>query len=273
MKEPFALAADAAALLHGQSGVDSFDVGVVLGSGWKEGAAGLGTEIARTPTSMLPGFLAPTVPGHQGEIISVELGGLRVAFLAGRTHLYEGHGPLAVAHPVRTLVAAGARTIILTNACGGLNPAHGAGTVALLRDQINLTGTSPLEGPPPPEPFGSRFVDVSNLYDRDLRASIRAAAPELVEGVYAGFRGPQYETPAEVEMARVLGASLVGMSTVLESIAAHHMGAKVVGLSLISNLAAGVSHSALDHREVLEAGQRAAGALGNILERTLLTLS
>ena len=170
------------------------------------------------------------------------------------------------------LIAAGASTVVLTNAAGGIDPDWNPGTVALIRDHINLTATSPLEGPAPPKGYGARFVDLSDLYNARLRAAVRDAVPELVEGVYAGFRGPHYETPAEIAMARTMGASLVGMSTVLEAIAARHLGAEVLGLSLVSNHAAGVSAQSLNHLEVLEAGQAAAGTLGGLLARLVPVL-
>ena len=170
-----------------------------------------------------------------------------------------------------TVVAAGARTVVLTNAAGSVDPATGPGSVVVVRDHLNLTGASPLEGPVPPAPFAGRFVDLTDLYSARLRERVGGVAP-LPEGVYLGLRGPHYETPAEIEMARRLGATLVGMSTVLEAIAARHLGAEVVGLSLVSNFAAGVSPAPLDHREVLEAGQRASASLGDLLARLVPAL-
>jgi len=268
---PYELAIQAATELKRKTGVAKFDVAVVLGSGWKEGAVALGEPTSIVPTSDLTGFFKPTVAGHQGQILAVEVSGLSVALLAGRVHLYEGHTAHEVAHPVRTLVAAGAKKIVLTNACGGIDPAYGPGTVSLIRDHINLTGTSPMEGEVPPEEYGSRFVDLSNLYDADARARIQAVH-SLPEGVYAGFRGPHYETPAEIKMAHAMGASLVGMSTVLEAIAARHLGAQVTGLGLISNFAAGVVPGGLNHLEVLEAGQKAAASLGALLKEIIPVL-
>jgi purine-nucleoside phosphorylase len=187
-------------------------------------------------------------------------------------HLYEGHGAHRVVHPVRTVIAAGAKKVILTNASGGIDPAVFPGSVVVIRDHVNFTGTSPLEGASPPEGYGSRFVDLTDLYSARLREIVRAAAPELSEGVYLGLRGPHYETPAEIAMARTLGASLVGMSTVLEAIAARHLEAEVLGLSLVSNFAAGVAGRPLSHLEVLETGQAAAGSLGALLARILPVL-
>ncbi len=264
---PYDLAARAAEALLAATGGQPLDAAVVLGSGWREGAAGLGTPVADVATTDLPGFVAPSVAGHSGRVLVVEHGGRRLALLSGRVHLYEGHEVARVVHPVRTLVGAGARTVVLTNAAGGIDPTLVPGSVVLIRDHLNLTATSPLEGVAPPPPHDTRFVDLSDLYSAELRAAVRERAPELTEGVYAGLRGPHYETPAEIVMLRALGASVVGMSTVLEAIAAHHLGARVLGLALVSNPAAGVAAAPLDHREVLEAGQAAAASLGELLAR------
>ena len=272
MTNPFELAIQAADELRVRSGVDSYDVAIVLGSGWKEGAAALGAPFAEVVTGTLRGFVAPTVTGHAGQILSIRVNDLTVGLVSGRVHLYEGNSADQVAHPVRTMIAAGARTVVLTNACGGLDPAQGPGSVVVIKDHINLTGTSPLEGEVPPARYGSRFVDLTDLYSRRLRAAVRDAVPELTEGVYVGFRGPHYETPAEIAMVRTMGGSLVGMSTVLEAIAARHMGADVLGLSLVSNFAAGVTDAPLSHLEVLEAGRTAATSLGTLLTRLLAVL-
>ncbi len=269
MDDPFELAERAAAQLRERSGVDAYDLAVVLGSGWKEGAEALGPPTSVIATSSLSGFAAPTVAGHSGEILTVHVAGRAVALVSGRVHLYEGHGAHRVVHPVRTVIAAGAKKIVLTNASGGIDPTVGPGSVVLIRDHLNLTGTSPLEGASPPAAYGSRFVDLTDLYSVRLREIVRGVAPELSEGVYLGLRGPHYETPAEIAMARTLGASLVGMSTVLEAIAARHLEAEVLGLSLVSNFAAGVAGRPLSHREVLETGQSAAGSLGKLLARIL----
>ncbi len=272
MTNPYELAIQAADELRVRSGVDAYDLAVVLGSGWKEGASALGTPFAEVATGTLRGFVTPTVVGHAGQILSVKVAGLTVALVSGRVHLYEGNSADQVAHPVRTVIAAGAKTVILTNACGGIDPTKAPGSVVLIKDHLNLTATSPLEGLAPPEPFASRFVDLTDLYSRRLRGAALRAAPELTEGVYAGFRGPHYETPAEIVMARTMGATLVGMSTVLEAIAARHMGAEVLGLSLVSNFAAGTTDAPLSHLEVLEAGQKASASLGGLLARLLPVL-
>ena len=202
----------------------------------------------------LPGFLAPTVAGHGGTIRSVPVGGRRALVLLGRTHLYEGHGPGPVAHGVRTAAAAGCSTVVLTNAAGGIRDGMRVGEPVLISDHLNLTGSSPLHG--------ARFTDLTDLYSSRLRALAREIDPSLSEGVYAGLPGPHFETPAEIRMLRGLGADLVGMSTVLEAIAARAEGVEVFGLSLVTNLAAGMSGAPLDHQEVLAAGQAAAERMG-----------
>ncbi|WP_432509968.1 purine-nucleoside phosphorylase [Kineococcus sp. SYSU DK001] len=260
-QDPFTVAEEAAADLAERTGVPRHDVALVLGSGWAAAADALGEVVAALPATDLPGFVAPAVVGHAGTVRSVLVerpGGepLR-ALVLPRTHHYEGHGVRAVAHGVRVAAAAGCRTVVLTNGCGGLDRAIPAGSPVLISDHLNLTGASPLEGP--------TFVDLTDLYSARLRALARTVDPSLPEGVYAQFRGPQYETPAEVRMAGVLGASLVGMSTALEAIAARHVGLQVLGFSLVTNLAAGVSDQPLSHEEVLEAGREAAGRCSALL--------
>ncbi len=270
--DPFSLARDAAAAIAEATGHERHDVAVVLGSGWQQAVAGLGNDAVEVSTSSLAGFIAPTVAGHGGRLRSADVGGRRVLFLIGRVHLYEGNPPWRVVHPVRAAILAGANTVVLTNAAGGINPEYRPGQAVLLRDHLNLTGASPLSGPPPPEPYGPRFVDLTAVYPARLRAVARGVDSSLAEGVYAGFVGPQYETPAEVAMARTLGADLVGMSTVLEAIAARHLGAQVLGISLVTNLAAGVSPEPLNHLEVLAAGEAAAPALEALLAGVLPAL-
>jgi purine-nucleoside phosphorylase len=247
-------------------------VAIVLGSGWQGVADGLGTAEAERATADLPGFAAPTVAGHHGQLRSLRAGRHRVLLLIGRTHLYEGRSPAEVVHPVRTAVIAGARVVILTNAAGGLDPAMRPGQAVLIRDHLNLTGASPLSGPAPPAGYPGRFVDLTDLYPANLRALARQVDPTLTEGVYAALGGPHYETPAEVAMLRRTGADLVGMSTALEAIAAHHLGASVLGISLVTNLAAGVSPTPLDHEEVLAAGAAAAPYLVELLAGLLSAL-
>jgi purine-nucleoside phosphorylase len=270
--DPFALAAAAADEVKRFARARPHDVAVVLGSGWQGVADGLGQAETEIAANELPGFLAPTVSGHEGRLRSLTLGEHRVLLLIGRTHLYEGRTAAQVVHPVRTAVMAGARVVVLTNAAGGLDPAMQPGQAVLIRDHLNLTGASPLSGPPPPDGYRGRFVDLTELYPSRLRALARQVDPTLSQGVYAGLNGPQYETPAEVAMLRTLGADLVGMSTALEAIAAHHLGASVLGISLVTNLAAGVSPTPLDHAEVLAAGAAAASYLVTLIGGVLSLL-
>jgi purine-nucleoside phosphorylase len=269
---PFELAVAAAAEVNKWAGGRPHDVAIVLGSGWQGVADGLGDAEAELLTSQLPGFSPPTVAGHHGQLRSLTMAGHRVLVCIGRTHLYEGRDPSEVVHPVRTAVIAGAKVVILTNAAGGLDPTMRPGQAVLIRDQLNLTGTSPLSGPPPPDDYRGRFVDLTELYPARLRTLAKGVDSTLAEGVYAGLNGPQYETPAEVAMLRGLGADLVGMSTAHEAIAAHHLGASVLGISLVTNLAAGVSPTPLDHAEVLAAGAAAAPYLVGLLAGVLAKL-
>ena len=210
-------------------------------------------------TTDLPGFHPAAVAGHSGTIRSVRIGDTsrRALVFGTRTHFYEGRGVRAVVHGVRTAAAAGCSTIVLTNGCGGLNPDWAPGTPVLISDHLNLTAASPVEG--------ATFIDLTDLYSRRLRDLCREVDPSLAEGVYVQFRGPHYETPAEVRMAGVLGGDLVGMSTTLEAIAARQSGLEVLGISLVTNLAAGISATPLDHAEVLEAGRAAAQRCGRLL--------
>ena len=260
---PFETAATAASVLRERLG--SHDVVLVLGSGWADVAGALGTVRASVSMAELPGFPAPAVRGHSGQAISVDASGVPLLVLAGRSHLYEGNGPETVVHGVRTAVLAGCRTVLLTNAAGSLVVEHGPGTPVVISDQLNLTGTTPMIGPEPPSDVPSRFCDVTNLYSPRLRDAARAAVPGIPEGVYAGLLGGCYETPAEIKMLGRMGADLVGMSTVLEAIAASHLGAEVFGVSLVTNLAAGLSATALDHEDVLATGKQSAARLGGLL--------
>jgi len=251
------LAREAAVLIAEHSGVARHDIALVLGSGWSAAAAALGEEIAHLDAAQLPGFRPSPVAGHAARVQSIAVAstGAR-ALVLPRTHLYECHGAQAVAHAVRTAAAAGCRVVVLTNGCGGLRPEWAPGTPVLIADHINLTGATPLES--------ASFVDLTDLYSARLRALARQVEP-LDEGVYVQFRGPQYETPAEVRMARTLGGDLVGMSTSLEAIAAREAGLEVLGLSLVTNPAAGISPTPLNHQEVLQAGRDAAGHLAQLL--------
>jgi purine-nucleoside phosphorylase len=262
--DPYAAAAASAARLAERTGQAAHDAAVVLGSGWAQAADALGpgTEV---PLADLGGFPSPTVPGHVPVVRSVRAGPLRVLVFLGRTHLYEGHPVATVVHGVRTAVAAGCGVVVLTNAAGGINADYRPGQPVLISDHLNLTGRSPLTGPPPPDGYPSRFTDLTDLYSRRLRAVARAADPALAEGVYAALPGPHYETPAEIRMLRAAGADLVGMSTALEAIAARHLGAEVLAISLVTNLAAGLAPAELDHAEVTAAGQAAAARMGALL--------
>ena len=262
--DPVELAGLAAARMAEVTGVARHDVALVLGSGWLPAAEALGKPVAEVPLADLPGFAAPAVAGHGGTLRSVLLGDTRVLVLLGRTHLYEGRGVAAVVHGVRSAAAAGCGTVVLTNGCGGLVPAWAPGTAVLIRDHINLTATSPIAG--------ARFVDLTDLYSAELRELCREVDPSLPEGVYVQLPGPHYETPAEIAMVRAIGGDLVGMSTTLEAIAAREAGMSVLGLSLVTNYAAGTTGAPLDHAEVLAAGREAAGRMGALLAQVLPTL-
>ena len=255
--DPYALAVRAAEALQAATGVAQHDAYVVLGSGWVPAADLVGETVVELPVTDLPGFPAPAVAGHAGRLRSVAVGSRRVLVSLGRTHLYEGRGVAPVVHGVRAAVAAGARVVVLTNGCGGLRPTWTPGTPVLIADHLNLTATSPL--------VGARFVDVTDAYSPRLRTLCREVDPSLEEGVYAQLPGPHYETPAEIRMLRTMGADLVGMSTTLETIAAREAGAEVLGLSLVTNLAAGMTGQPLDHAEVLAAGAAAAERMGRLL--------
>ena len=218
----------------------------------------IGTMSSRSRNS-LQAIAAAAVAGHSGQMRSIDIAGTgrRALVFGTRTHFYEGRGVRAVVHAVRTAAAAGCRAVVLTNGCGGLRPEWGPGTPVLISDHINLTATSPIEG--------ANFVDLTDLYSPRLRELAREVDPDLDEGVYAQFRGPHYETPAEVRMARTLGGDLVGMSTALDAIAARHAGLEVFGISLVTNLGAGISETPLSHAEVVEAGQAAGPRIARLL--------
>jgi purine-nucleoside phosphorylase len=255
--DPTQISQDAAAVLAQRSRVPAHDIAVVLGSGWRPAADVLGTPTVEIPFAALPGFAAPQVAGHAGTVRSVQLGGRRILVLLGRTHSYEGHSAAQVVHGVRTACAAGVRVVVLTNAAGGIAQGLEVGQPVLISDHLNLTATSPLVGP--------RFVDLTDTYSPRLRGLARDIDPGLVEGIYAGVPGPHFETPAEIRMLRMLGADLVGMSTVLEAIAARAEGVEVLGISVVTNLAAGLAAGPLDHRELLAAAGNAAARMGALL--------
>jgi purine-nucleoside phosphorylase len=255
-QDPYQLAESAAASLTEMAG--RHDVAVVMGSGWAEAADALGTPDWESPVDALPGFAASTVVGHAGKVRSVTVGGNKVLVFLGRTHLYEGRGVASVAHGVRTAVANGVKTVVLTNGCGGLRSDMRAGQPVLISDHLNLQSESPI--------VGARFVDLTDLYSQRLRELARTVDPTLAEGVYLALRGPHFETPAEIRMFRGWGADLVGMSTALEAIAAREAGAEVMGISLVTNLAAGMTGEPLSHTEVMETGAASAASLGTLLQ-------
>jgi purine-nucleoside phosphorylase len=270
--DPFTRAEASAVTLGKLAGTPSFDVAVVLGSGWIAAADAIGKPAQEITLSDIPGFPVPTVTGHAGAVRYVVKDGLRVLVFLGRVHLYEGHNPNTVVHAVRTSIAAGCRAVILTNAAGGIRAEYQVGQPVLINDHINLTGRSPLTGPPPPDGYPGRFTDLTDLYSQRLRALARDTDPSLAEGVYAALPGPHYETPAEIRMLRTAGADLVGMSTALEAIAARHLGAEVLAISLVTNPAAGLSAQPLDHREVVSAAATSAARIGDLLSSLLLRL-
>ena len=275
ISDPYQAARASAARLAELTRVPRHDVAVVLGSGWAPAADALGFADAEVPLSDLGGFPPPTVGGHSPVVRSVRAGPGRALVFLGRVHLYEGHDPATVVHGVRTAVAAGCQVVVLTNAAGGIKEGYQVGQPVLIRDHLNLTGRSPLGGPPPPDGYPARFTDLTDLYSARLRTLADEADESgegLAQGVYAALPGPHYETPAEIRMLRTLGADLVGMSTVLEAIAARHLGAEVLAISLVSNLAAGLAPHGLDHLEVVAAGKAAAGRMGSLLAGLLPNL-
>lgn len=265
-QDPYVLAAEAADHIRRQSGIDTIQLALILGSGWKGAEDLLGDIVVRLPAEEVPGFSVSGVAGHGGSLTVRELaGGGHVLILGARTHLYEGKGVGPVAHGVRTAAKLGATSLILTNGCGSTVPEWGPGTAVLLKDHINLTSTSPIQG--------ARFVDLTDAYSPRLREVARRVDPNLPEGVYAQFPGPHYETPAEVKMARLLGADLVGMSTALETIAAREAGLEVLGISLVTNQAAGFAPAPLSHEDVLQAGADAGPRLASLLASIITEMS
>lgn len=251
----------AAATIAAETDAAAHDVAVILGSGWAPAADAFGAPIRSLPMSSIPGFTPPKAAGHGGVIHSVRVGDRRVLLMLGRIHAYEGHDLARVVHPVRTAAAAGVHTVVLTNAAGGLREDMSVGQPILISDHLNLTARSPLAG--------ARFVNLVDAYSPRLREIARSVDPSLAEGVYAGLPGPHYETPAEIRMLRTLGANLVGMSTVHETIAARAAGLEVLGVSLVTNLAAGMTGEHLSHAEVLEVGRASATRMGELLAQII----
>lgn len=250
-------------------------VGVVLGSGLG-GFADAVDDVVAIPYHEVPGWPASTAAGHAGTLVVGTFGGVPVAVMNGRAHLYEGHSPAKVVFGVRVLGRLGARTLVLTNAVGAIDTSLVPGQLTLIADHLNLQAASPLVGPNDDE-VGPRFPDLSDAYDAELRAAARAAASrlgfELPERVYAAWLGPAFETPAEIRMLRTLGADLVGMSTVPEVLAARHMGIRCLAISCVTNMAAGILPEPIDHEQVLEVGARVQGRLTALLRELVPSLA
>jgi purine-nucleoside phosphorylase len=260
--DPLEIAQKAASQLLAKTGVERFDIALTLGSGWAKAADVMGETIATIDASEIVGFSRSVVPGHLSTLRAIRLqSGKNALVLGARTHYYEGHGVRRVVHGVRTAAAAGADIMILTNGSGGIKEHWSNGTPVLISDHINLTGESPIEG--------ANFVDLTDLYSPRLRAKVRSVSPEIDEGVYVQLRGPHYETPAEVQMCKAIGGHLVGMSTALEAITARERGMEVLGLSLMTNLAAGIQKTPLNHEEVLAAGLAAEPVLAKLLNEVV----
>ena len=254
----FELALSSAQAIEKITRVRRHDIALTLGSGWGKAADLLGETQFVIPAENIPGFFASGIPGHSGTIRSIQMpNGKNALVIGARTHYYEDKGVRAVVHSVRTAAACGAKVMILTNGAGGIKDAWSPGQPVLISDHINLTANSPLEG--------ATFIDLTDLYSQRLRALAREVDPSLDEGVYVQFRGPHYETPAEVQLAKALGGHIVGMSTALEAIAAREAGMEVMGLSLITNLAAGISPHPLSHQEVIDSGKAAEPFISRLL--------
>ena len=262
---PFEVAATAAADIARLTGVEKHDIALTLGSGWGKAADIIGETVATVPATEVTGFSKPALEGHVGTLRSIRTpDGKNVLVIGARTHYYEDHGVRRVVHSVRTAAATGAKIMVLTNGAGGVRETWKPGQPVLISDHINLTADSPLEG--------ATFIDLTDLYAQRLRDIARTVDPTLDEGVYTQFRGPHYETPAEVQMAKAIGGHIVGMSTALEAIAAREAGMEVLGFSLITNLAAGIQKTPLSHAEVIEAGREAEPVISALLARVVEAL-
>ena len=263
--DPSAIAAEAAADIARLTGVEKHDIALTLGSGWGKAAELIGETVATIPATEVTGFSKPALEGHVGTLRSIRTpGGKNVLVIGARTHYYEGHGVRRVVHSVRTAAATGAKVMVLTNGAGGIRETWKPGQPVLISDHLNLTADSPLEG--------ATFVDLTDLYSKRLREIARSIEPTLDEGVYTQFRGPHYETPAEVQMAKAIGGHIVGMSTALEAIAAREAGMEILRFSLITNLAAGIQQTPLSHGEVIEAGKAAEPVISALLARVVEAL-
>ena len=264
--DPFEVATQAAAQLAEKTGVEQHDIALTLGSGWGKAAELIGETSRPIPATEIVGFSKPALAGprRHAALGAACPNGKHALVIGARTHYYEGHGVRRVVHSVRTAAAAGATTMILTNGAGGIKEHWKPGTPVLISDHINLTADSPLEG--------ATFIDLTDLYSKRLRDARAEIDPSLDEGVYTQFRGPHYETPAEVQMAKAIGGHIVGMSTALEAIAARQAGMEILGMSLITNLAAGIPKTPLSHQEVIEAGREAEPVISALLARIVEAL-
>ncbi|HKF48214.1 MAG TPA: purine-nucleoside phosphorylase [Terracidiphilus sp.] len=271
----FGQVSKAAGFLRGRLGAIAPRVGIVLGSGLGAAAEAVTDQIV-VPFAQIPHFPQSTVEGHSGRVVAGRLGGAPVAILQGRVHYYEGYSPAEVTFPMRVLGALGIRAVVLTNAAGGIKEGYRIGQLVALADHINFMGWNPLTGPNDPRfsfipGAGLRFFDMTEAYSRRLRQLAREAAAEegfaLDEGIYVATPGPSFETPAEIRAFRTLGATLVGMSTVPETIVARHMGVEVLGLSCVTNVAAGLGEGQLSHIEVMETGRQVERTLAALLTR------
>ncbi|MCR6711626.1 MAG: purine-nucleoside phosphorylase [Demequina sp.] len=266
MDTALSAAAEAAAVLASKTGVERHDIALILGSGWGGAADLIGEEVASVEAGEIPGYDAHAVAGHSSLMRSLRTpDGRAVLVLGARQHFYQVRDASKVAHGVRMAAAAGCTTLVVTNGCGSSRPEVGPGSVVLISDHLNFTGATPLEG--------ATFVDLTTAYSQRLRDLAHEIDPTLPEGVYIQFTGPQYETPAEVRMATRWGADLIGMSTALEVIAARERGMEVLGLSLVTNLAAGIGGEALHHGEVLDVGRESGPRISRLLADIVARLS
>jgi purine-nucleoside phosphorylase len=259
-----ALAAEAAAMLAGRTGVASHDIAIILGSGWRPTADVIGAAEGEIPLADLPGFAPPAVEGHGGTVRSLAVAGRRVLMFLGRTHYYESRDIESVVHNVHVAHAMGCRALVLTNSCGGIRAGLVPPQPVLISDYVNPSGLTPLRG--------GDFVDMTDAFSPRLRALAKNIDPTLEEGVYGLHRGPQYETPAEIRMLRTMGADLAGMSTVPECIQARAYGMEVLGISLVTNVAAGLTGATLDHHEVIRRGAEASTRVGELIKALLRTI-
>ena len=266
--DPLAQAEQAAAVLAAETGVPRHQIAIVLGTGLDGALDALGETVGTCSYADLPGVAAPTVRGHTGAVASVLVGRRHALVFRGRLHLYEGRSAPETVHSVRIAVASGCQTVILTNSSGSLDPALDSGSIVAVADHINVTGQSPLIGLPADSDGPTPFVDQTAIWSPRLRALVRSLDPTVGEGVYAQVLGPQFETPAEIRMLRSMGADLVGMSTALEALAAVHVGAEVLGLSLVSNLAAGLTPR-VTVEDIRRAGATGAPGVGRLLRALL----